>query len=278
MMGLYRAAGVSRQGHFQALRRWERTRRNGEVLLEEAAHLRRSHPRLGARKVHLVLAPDVGRDRFEALLLENGMRLRRPHNYARTTRAHPTIRYPNLINGLVVRGIDQLWVSDITYVPFEARFFYVTLITDVYSRRIVGAAASRTLAAEANLRALGQALALRGGRVPPGLIHHSDRGSQYVDQDYLERLGEHGCRISMGNKAWENAHAERVNGIVKNEYLLPLGIRSFEHLVSSLRLTVKRINSERPHGALPQRMTPCAFEQLLALHPEKVDYEVKINY
>lgn len=278
MMGLYRAAGVSRQGHFQALRRWERTMRDGEVLLEEAAHLRRSHPRLGARKVHLVLAPDVGRDRFETLLLENGMRLRRPHNYSRTTRAHPTIRYPNLITGLVVRGIDQLWVSDITYVPFGSRFFYVTLITDVYSRRIVGAAVSRSLAAEANLRALGQALALRGGRVTPGLIHHSDRGSQYVDQDYLELLGKHGCRISMGNKAWENAHAERVNGIVKNEYLLPLGIRSFEHLVSSLRLTVKRINSERPHGALPKRMTPCAFEQLLASHPDKVDYEVKINY
>lgn len=278
MMGLYRAAGVSRQGHFQDIRRREMTGRKAVVLLEEAAQLRKMHPRLGARKVHRVLAPPLGRDRFEALLLGNGMRLSRVRNYARTTRPHPSIRYPNLIRGLVVQAVNRLWVSDITYVPFEGRFFYVTLITDVYSRRIVGAAASRTLAAEANLRALHGALALRGGRIPPGLIHHSDRGSQYVDQHYVALLSSHQARISMGNKAWENAHAERVNGIVKNEYLLPQGIRSFDHLVSSLRTTVKRINAQRPHGALPERSTPNAFERLLATHPERVNYEVTINY
>lgn len=278
MMGLYRAAGVSRQGHFQDLKRRERAEQLGVALLKEVAHLRGPHPRLGARKAHKVLSPPLGRDRFEALLLQNGMRLRRVHNYARTTRAHPTIRYPNLINGLVVRRVDQLWVSDITYVLFEGRFFYVTLITDVYSRRIVGAVASRTLAAEANLRALRQALALRGRRVPSGLIHHSDRGGQYVDQAYVGLLKEHGCCLSMGNKAWENAHAERVNGIVKNEYLIPQGIRSFEHLARSLRQAVERINQQRPHGALPGRMTPCAFEGLPPNHPHKVTYQVKINY
>lgn len=278
MTGLYREAGVSRQGHFQWMERFAQASCKGAILLEEAAHVRKRHPRLGARKVHDVLRPDLGRDRFEALLLGNGMRLRRVHNYARTTYAHPSIRYPNLITGMVLRGIDQLWVSDITYVPFEGRFYYVTLITDVYSRRIVGAAASRSLAAEANLRALRQAIRLRGGRIAPGLIHHSDRGSQYVDKDYLDMLACHKARISMGGKAWENAHAERVNGVVKNEYLLPQGIKSFEHLVRSLRRTVKLINEERPHGQLPERMTPCAFEATLSSTTRSMHYEVKINY
>jgi putative transposase len=278
MMGLYRAAGVSRQGHFQGMGRLAQSERKGAILLEEAVHLRKRHPRLGARKVHDVLGPDLGRDRFEALLLENGMRLRRVHNYARTTYAHPSIRYPNLIEGLVVKDINRLWVSDITYVRFEDCFFYVTLITDVYSRMIVGAAASRTLAAEANVRALRQAIRLRSGRILPGLIHHSDRGGQYVDKDYVALLEKHQARISMGNKAWENAHAERVNGVIKNEYLLPKGIKSFEHLVTSLRGSVKLINQERPHGNLPSRMSPYAFEQLLKTKRRSMRYKVNINY
>jgi len=278
MMGLYRAAGVSRQGHFQWMGRFAQANRKGAILLEEAAHLRKGHPRMGARKVHDVLSPDLGRDRFEALLLDNGMRLRRVRNYARTTYAHPSIRYPNLIEGMVVKTIDRLWVSDITYVPFEGRFYYVTLITDVYSRRIIGAAASRTLAAEANLRALRQAIKLRGGRMPPGLIHHSDRGSQYVDQDYVSLLSYHKARVSMGDKAWKNAHAERVNGIIKNEYILPLGFKSFKGLVSSLRNSTNRYNTVRPHQNLPMRMSPCTFEEFLKDNPGKIAYEVKINY
>ena len=111
-MGLYRAAGISRQGHFQWMGRFAQASRRGAVLLEETAHLRKRHPRLGARKVHDVLAPDLGRDRFEALLLDNGMRLRRVHNYARTTYAHPSIRYPNLIEGMMVKSIDRLWVTE----------------------------------------------------------------------------------------------------------------------------------------------------------------------
>lgn len=278
MTELYAQAGISRQGHFQDLERARLRGLQGELLLEEAVHLRKGHPRLGARKVHDVLAPDLGRDRFEALLLANGLRLRRLRNYARTTYAHPSIRYPNLIEGLVVRGINRLWVSDITYVPFEGRFYYVCLITDVYSRRIIGAAASKTLAAEANVRALRQALKVRGGRIPPGLIHHSDRGSQYVAEDYVALLTLHKARISMGDKAWKNAHAERVNGIIKNEYILPLGFTSFEGLVSSLRHSLNKYNKVRPHMNLPKRMSPNAFEQSLITSDHGNTYEVKINY
>lgn len=278
MRDVYAIAGISRQGHHQWLHGQALSTLIETALLEEVTYLRKEHPRLGARKLHDLLKPEMGRDRFEALVLGNGHRVRRVHNYCRTTYAHPSIRYPNLIQGLVVRAINQLWVSDITYVPFEGKFFYVTLITDVYSRMIVGAVASRTLAAEANVRCLRQAIAFRGRRVPAGLIHHSDRGSQYVYENYVELLNQHSARISMGNKAWENAHAERVNGILKNEYLLPLGIRSFEHLVSSLHRDVKKINEVRPNGPLPGRMTPYAFEALPLTHPEKVNYKVKINY
>lgn len=278
MRAVYAIAGVSRQGHHQGLHRQAQASLMQSALLSEAMYLRKAHPRMGARKIHEVLKPDIGRDRFEALLLENDMRVRAVRNYARTTFAHPSIRYPNLIHGLVLTDVDQLWVSDITYVPFEDRFFYVTLITDVYSRMIVGAVASRSLAAEANVLALQRAIKFRGGSIPVGLIHHSDRGSQYVYEQYVDLLNKHSARISMGNKAWENAHAERVNGIVKNEYLLPLGIKSFEHLVSSLRRDVKKINQVRPHGQLPGHRTPYAFEALPLEHPEKINYKVTINY
>ncbi len=278
MMRLYREAGVTRQGHFQGLKRIELRGLRDQALLAESIEIRKEHPCLGARKVHLVLKPDLGRDRFEDLLLGNGMRLRRVRNYARTTWAHPSIRYPNLIEGMEVTWMDQLWVSDITYVPYEGRFYYVSLITDVYSRRVIGAAVSRTLAAEANLRALRQALHTRGGRVPPGLIHHSDRGGQYVDRDYLALLKKHGIRTSMGDKAWKNAHAERVNGIIKNEYILPLGFKSFKGLVSSLSRTLKKYNYQRPHQKLPGSMSPCVFEDFVRSNPEKNTYTVKINY
>jgi transposase InsO family protein len=278
MMGLYAVAGVSRQGHFQWLGRQGEAERRDEVLLEEARHLRREHPRLGARKMYKVLGPPVGRDKFEALLLDNGLRLTRQRNYARTTRPHPSIRYPNLIEGMKVKRLDQLWVSDITYVPFEGRFYYLTLITDVYSRRIVGWAASRTLAAEANLRALKQAIKLRGGAIPAGLIHHSDRGSQYVDEEYVALLKKHKARISMGDKAWKNAHAERINGTIKNEYILPLGFKSYDHLVRLVRTTVRRYNTIRPHRSLPGELTPCGLEEAIATGTLEMTYEVKINY
>jgi transposase InsO family protein len=278
MKDVYAMAGISRQGHQQCLKRQAQVSLAHSTLLPEAIYLRKGHPRMGARKMHEVLKPEMGRDRFEAFLLENDLRVRPVRNYARTTFAHPSIRYPNLIHGLVLTEVDQLWVSDITYVPFEDRFFYVTLITDVYSRMIVGAVASRSLAAEANVLALQQAIKFRGGSIPAGLIHHSDRGSQYVYEQYVDLLNKHSARISMGNKAWENAHAERVNGIVKNEYLLPLGIKSFEHLASSLRRDVKKINQLRPNGQLPGHRTPYAFETLSLTHPEKIGYKVKINY
>lgn len=278
MKAIYAIAGVSRQGHQQWVDRHAQASLMQSALLSETIYLRKKHPRMGARNIHEVLKPEIGRDRFEALLLGHDLRVRPVRNYARTTFAHPSIRYPNLIHGLVVTEVDQLWVSDITYVPFEDRFFYVTLITDVYSRMIVGAVASRSLAAEANVLALQRAIKFRGGSIPVGLIHHSDRGSQYVYEKYVDLLNKHSARISMGNKAWENAHAERVNGIVKNEYLLPLGIKSFEHLVSSLHRDVKKINQIRPHGQLPGRRTPYAFEALPFEHPDRINYKVKINY
>ncbi|HMN06631.1 MAG TPA: IS3 family transposase [Flavobacteriales bacterium] len=278
MSTLYALAEVSRQGHFQDLERRRQRTLQEERLLAEVARIRTRHPRMGARKIHRILSPVMGRDRFEALLLSNGFRVGRVRNYARTTHAHPSIRMPNLIEGLVVVRPDQLWVSDITYVPYEGRFFYVCLITDVYSRRILGSSASRTLAAEANLRALRQALRTRGGTIPPGLIHHSDRGSQYVAKEYLALLARHQARASMGDKAWKNAHAERMNGILKNEYILPLGFKGFTGLVHSLASNIRKHNTERPSEQLPGWMTPCAFEDFVANHPEKNDYKVEIKY
>lgn len=143
--------------------------------------------------------------------------IRRTRNKIPTTfPAHKVFK--NLIEGRVITGPNQVWQSDITY---TTEFYYLTLIIDVYSRRIVGYTISKNLRAEANLKALRQAIAGREPHELKSLVHHSDRGSQYIDGRYLVLLRSNNMLISMGRIAQDNAFAERINGTIKNEYLLP---------------------------------------------------------
>jgi putative transposase len=234
-------------------------------VFEAADKIREEHPMMGCRIMYDVVKPEhIGRDKFEQLLLSNGYKVRFSPNYTRTT--YSTKNYfPNLIEGIELTGVNQVWQSDITYFFLNGRFYYLTFIIDVYSRRIVGYAVSKTLHAEANIKALKMALKCRRGDDLSKLIHHSDRGGQYIDKVYLMLLKENKIQPSMAKEAWQNPYAERINGVIKNMYLKGWVIKSFNHLEVQLKRAVQNYNTIKPHGNLPKRVAPLTLENNLLI-------------
>ena len=233
--------------------------------------IREEHPGCGLENIYYQLNPEgIGRDRFVTYFMEMGYGIKVRKNYRKTT--IPThLRYPNLIEGLLVYQINMVWQSDITYYRVGDVFYYIVFIVDVYSRRILAYQVSDHLRAEANIRALKRALQIRDTDLS-NLIHHSDRGSQYVDKDYLQILNDENILISMGLRGQENAYAERVNGIIKNEYLNHWEIHSFDMLREKVEKAVNHYNHKRPHRSLPGRSTPIAFEKQLKLGNKNMVY------
>jgi len=278
MKDLYSIEGISKQSHHKATKRKRWLKETEQTILSCVESLRKDHPRMGAKKLYKLLQPDgIGRDRFIQLLMDNGYASKRVRNYTRTTYSGK-YHYPNLISGKVLTGVNQLWVSDITFIWVDQRWHYLTFIMDVYSRKVVGYAVDKYLHAQANIRALQMALKNTKGQSLKGLIHHSDRGSQYIHREYLQLLKTHGIEVSMGNKAWENAHAERINGIIKNEYLNPMLIKDFEDLKRKVKKVVILYNSIRPHGALVNQMSPEKYERFVQQLAAEQKPQLMINY
>ncbi len=262
MKDLCEVAGLSKQAYYQQYARNEQGYIEQELILAFAHRLRVDHPQMGCRKMYRLVNPPIGRDKFEQLLIDNGFMVRRLRNYQRTTRAGITY-FDNLIEGLELTGIDQVWQSDITYIRVGEKYCYLVFIIDVFSRRILGYQASEHLLAVANTQALNQAINQRKKKVFVDLIHHSDRGCQYSSKEYVSLLRAHGIKPSMCKTAWQNAFAERINGIIKNEYLIPFGSHSIEELGMNLQKAVRLYNTKRPHWNLPEYMSPIQFEQAL---------------
>lgn len=191
--------------------------------------------------------------------MELGYGIRRSKNPVRTTIPSHKV-FKNLIEGRLIDGPNQVWQSDITYIKIGRQFYYLTFIIDVYTRRIVGYATSKNLRADANIKALEMALTQISAKQLKGLIHHSDRGSQYTDGRYLSILRTHKMLISMGRKAQDNAFAERINGIIKNEYLIPRSLKSFRQLQSYTKKAITDYNTKRHHSSLG-RCSPIEYEQ-----------------
>lgn len=168
--------------------------------------------------------------------------------------------FENIIEGRGITGPDQVWQSDSTYINVGGTFYYRTFIIDVYSRRIVGYATSRSLRAEANIKALKQALSSCSSEQLEGLVHHSDRGSQYTEGRYLALLRSRNMLIRMGKIAQDNAFAERIHGPIKNEYLLPKQPACFGQLKRLAKQAVNDYNTTRQHNALG-RKAPEPYEQ-----------------
>lgn len=233
-------------------------------LLAQAQTERKIHPRMGAKVLYDNLHPEhIGRVQYEKLLMENGFRLRRIKNYFKTTDS-AWVHYKNLIASRTLNDINQVWVSDITYYQLSESVCYITTVMDLYSRRIIGYSVSeRMFAEESSMKSLRMAFKERRIKFYTHLIHHSDRGSQYRYKKYIDLLESKGASISMCKSVYDNPHMERLNGTIKNDYLIPLGVGSFEQLKKILPTVIKRYNTQRPHSSLG-KLTPLRFEQYIS--------------
>lgn len=216
-------------------------------------------PRLGTRKLHYRLSLQgisYGRDRLFDLLRHSGLLIKPRRSYTKTTYSkHWLTKYSNLIKEKTVTAPDQVWVSDITYIPTDEGYHYLSLITDKFSRKIVGYDLSSNLKTEGALRALQMALTqhVKGN----SLIHHSDRGLQYCSYEYQALLAQHNIKPSMTEKGdpYENAMAERMNGILKTEFMLEDGFPNSTLAHLAIDEAIETYNSKRPHLSL-QMKTP----------------------
>lgn len=280
MVALYRMVGISKQGYYKRLRHRAQHEIVTTKLLDSALSIRKRHHKMGCRKLYKEIKPEgIGRDRTEAILLANGFRIKRKRNFQRTTRPGDFF-YPNRISGMSVTNINQLWVSDITYLPIGyKKHYYLTLIQDVYSRKIVGWWLSDSLSSEQTaFPALERAFGVVDSLKIRGLIFHSDRGSQYIYWRLKDLYGPLGVQPSMGGKAWENAHAESINGVLKGEYLDYLPPSATLHQARRvIKSIIHRYNYERPHGSL-KGMKPAEFERHIRQLKEEDRPIFKINY
>nr|WP_299761550.1 IS3 family transposase [uncultured Pontibacter sp.] len=260
---LCRLFGYSRQAYYRHLKARQRQALQEDLLVQEVLRIRLTQKRLGVRKLLVMMSPfmaahsiEIGRDAFFELLrgLDLLVRRRRRYRPQTTFSGHWLHKYENLAVGFVPKAAGQLWVSDITYIHLEEGFAYLSLVTDAYSRKIVGFYLSQDLAAIGCIRALEMALA--SCPMQGYLIHHSDRGIQYCSQGYVRLLQERRIAISMTQSGdpLENALAERVNGVLKQELLETL-YPDFAAARLAVATAVSVYNHQRPHSSVDM-LTP----------------------
>jgi len=267
-----RQLGMSRQNYYA--RRQVRAAQavDAGLITELVQAERRVQPRLGARKLRVVLkgalakaGVQIGRDRFLKVLRHGGLLLEPlPKEYPRTTNSYHCLPvFANRVKDLEVRAPHEVWVSDLTYIRTEEGFLYLALVTDKFSRKIVGYHCGDTLEAVGCVSALKMALKDLPEWAHP--IHHSDKGSQYCCHEYVNALGERGLPISMteADHCAENALAERMNGILKGEYGLGQKLQTKAQARQMVKEGVWLYNTRRPHTALQYR-TPAAVHNLAA--------------
>jgi transposase InsO family protein len=243
------------------------------IIVDLVRTIRHTQRRVGTRKLLAMLRVPlqqhgikIGRDKLFDLLASCNLliRKRKRRRPVTTDSNHPFRKYPNMIKELSVRYANQLWVSDITYISLSGgRFCYLSLITDVYSRKIVGHCLYPTLKKEGPLQALRMALSIRDGSVFYKTVHHSDRGLQYCSHDYIKALEDAEISISMtenGNPG-ENAIAERVNGILKGEFLLDQQFGSYHQAKTAVECAIHTYNQDRLHASRDYLTPDQAYQQ-----------------
>lgn len=261
MNKFYNSIGTSRQAFHGKLNRYMRRQEELAQLTLIMDDFRKDHPGMSLRDAYKVIQPvQIGRDKFEQYFKDLGYGVGRKKSLRRTTDPSGVTRFPNLIKDKKLTGVNQVWVSDITYYQIGERFCYLTFIMDLYSRRIIGHSASRTLLTEqTTIPALRMALKNRKETKIQGLIIHSDGGGQYYSKEFRKLTQSSGILNSMAENVYENPHAERVNGIIKNNYLVHYNPISFIQLENKLEKAVRMYNYQKPHKGL-KGMTPIYFE------------------
>ncbi len=249
--------GISRQAIYQKEKRDNERRNELSQIKPLVQQLRMRMPRLGTRKLYYLLKEDferlnikIGRDALFSYLRSESMLIKRRKNYTKTTHSNHWLRkHPNLLQDITIQRPEQVFVSDITYLKSRERTHYLSLVTDAYSRKIMGYELSDDMSAENVVKALQMAIKLRETKQP--LIHHSDRGLQYCSSVYQAHLKNNAIKPSMtdGNDCYQNALAERINGILKQEFLVER-CNSGKQLKKLVKESIETYNEERPHLSL----------------------------
>ncbi|MDR1562120.1 MAG: IS3 family transposase, partial [Dysgonamonadaceae bacterium] len=245
--------GVSRQVYYRSVWSKQKKQDKAEQVVSMVKSIRVDMPRIGFRKLYYLLYEPlrklgIGRDKFLSVLRANHLLIKPKRNYRITTNSHHRFRkYKNLIADIVLERPEQVWVSDITYIGGRNRNCYLALITDAYSKKIMGYDVSNSLTTEGSIRALNMAVKQR--KYTEMLIHHSDRGLQYCSNEYQETLKKKKIIPSMteSHDPYANAVAERVNGILKEEFLLEDYRVDIETMKLPVKDAVRIYNTKRPH-------------------------------
>ena len=263
--------GITRQAYYQ--NNWEGISSSieEELVIQQVKNIRKNHRKIGTRKLYEMIQPyllehqiKMGRDALFNTLSANHLLVRKRKRRIQTTNSHHWLRmYPNLIRTFVPTAPNQLWVSDITYWKInKEKHVYISFITDAYSHKIVGYQVAETLEAVESIKALQMALSALGAESHLNLIHHSDRGIQYCSHVYVKLLQDYDIKISMTENGdpLENAIAERVNGIIKGEYLENYEVENINRAKKLLKAVVDLYNNERPHMSIGN-LTPNKIHQ-----------------
>jgi len=269
--------GLTRQAYYQSKNRVEKDLIEQEILLDKIGDIRKDHKRLGGRKLFFKLGTfmdehniKMGRDAFFDLLRDNKLLIKqRKRHHVTTNSNHWMKKYPHLIKDIEPIGPNHVWVSDITYWKTKGGHYYISFITDAYSRKIVGYHVADTMEAIESATAL--KMAIKTLKInAKGLIHHSDRGSQYCSSMYVNILKKEGIKISMTENGdpLENAIAERINGIIKGEYLFDYLIKTLLNAKEVLKSVVKLYNEDRPHSSIGNAVPS-------KVHSNDTDIEIK---
>jgi transposase InsO family protein len=262
--------GITRQAYYQ--NNWEgiSTTLEEDLVLQKVKAIRKNHRRIGTRKLYEMIYPfmlehhiKMGRDALFNLLSANQLLVRKRKRRIQTTNSsHWFRKYPNLIREFVPTAINQLWVSDITYWKINEGHIYISFVTDAFSHKIVGYQVAETMEAVESIQALQMSLSALGAEPHLQLTHHSDRGIQYCSYAYVKLLQDYNIKISMTENGdpLENAIAERINGIIKDEYLDGHHVNTILEAKELLKTVVNLYNNERPHMSIGN-LTPNQIHQ-----------------
>jgi putative transposase len=272
---LCRLFGITRQAYYQHFWEVSDITIEHQLILDQVTEIRQIHPAIGGRKLFYLLQffllehqIKMGRDALFDLLAANKMLVRKRKRRISTTQSHHWLKkYPNLIKDWHPLKPNQLWVSDITYIPLTSGFLYLSLITDAYSHKIMGYALADNLEAVNTIKALHMALG-NLTEIPDCLIHHSDRGIQYCSFDYVNLLKQNNIHISMTENGdpLENSVAERINGIIKEEYLRHYPLTNLNQVLELVIDVVDRYNRLRPHQSINMITPEVVHERQLPIN------------
>ena len=272
MKPYYEIAGLSKQAYHKEVKKIADKRDRTAYYIGLMDEARIMHPVIGLAKIYYLFEPEgIGRQAFEQLGRLMGYTLEiKPKT---TWKGNRIIPYQNLLSDKWFTDVNQIWVTDITYYKIADRYYYISMIMDLYMRKIIAHSVADSLHAHHSVSLLKKAVNIYQPK-PQRLIHHSDKGIQYTCNEYVDYLNNHKIAISMCNSVFENTSMERLNGIIKNDYLIHWNPKSLRQLKCFLDKAVKNYNN-CPHGQLAM-MTPIRYEENLKNVPLSQRTKLKV--